>query len=422
MDFDYSIENLSDSIQNPKTKLYFNEVYQTYINKNYRSSTVMLYSVLICDLVFKLRDLRDIYSDIKAEKILKEIEEMQKANPVSPEWETKLIELIKARTNLLEASDIVAIESLQKFRHLSAHPVLSNSDLLFSPNKETVQSLIRNILEGVLTNPPFFSNKIFDTMLEDLVEVKDSIHEDEALEKYVVSRYVSRLKPNDFHKIFRSLWKIVFVATDEKSSLHASLVYRVLGILTAQQKELCITFIKAESSYYSNITKDFKISALIHYLAKFPEIYSLLEPSLKLLIQKQSRDGGELQFVSWFLNKTIKEHFEKLTPDSIDDLPSDTFNFMEEISQNNGNVADFIDFLINYFNESCTFDQSNRRLRNISDCLKDKLTLKQANRLLYLANSNIQIYKSWYVPDRIRDIVKIFEEEINKELYNNIFE
>lgn len=150
MDFDYSIENLSDSIQNPKTKQYFQEVYQTYINRNYRSSIVMLYSVMICDLVFKLRDLRDIYSDTKADKILNEIEDMQAKNPISPEWESKLIEFIKTRTNLLESSDIVAIESLQKFRHLSAHPVLSNSDLLFAPNKETVQSLIRNILEGIL--------------------------------------------------------------------------------------------------------------------------------------------------------------------------------------------------------------------------------------------------------------------------------
>lgn len=421
MDFDYSIENLADSIQNPKTKLYFNEVYQTYINKNYRSSTVMLYSVLICDLVFKLRDLRDIYSDSKADKILKEIEEMQTANPTSPEWESKLIEFIRTRTNLLESSDIIAIESLQKFRHLSAHPVLSNSDLLYSPNKETVQSLIRNILEGILSSPPFFSNKIFDTMLNDLVEVKDSVYEDEALEKYVVSRYVSRLKRNDFHKIFRSLWKLVFVATDEKSTLHANLVYRVLGILTSQQKALCVELIKTESDFYSNITKDFKISALIHYLSKFPEIYVLLKPSLKLLIESQSKDEGELQFVSWFLSGSIKEHFESLEPSSISDLRSDTFNFMESISINNGDVNIYRDFLIKYFNESNSFDQSANRLRTMADCLKGKLNLKQAKRLLRFANSNPQIYYSWYVPERIKEIVQTFEDDIDKDSYKHIY-
>ena len=38
-------------------------------------------------------------------------------------------------------------------------------------------------------------------MLNDLVDVKDSVYEDESLEKYVVSRYVSRLKRNDFHNV-----------------------------------------------------------------------------------------------------------------------------------------------------------------------------------------------------------------------------
>ena len=130
MNFDFSIESSIDKIQNARTKEYFKEVYQTFVNGNYRSSIVMLYSVLICDLVYKLRDLRDIYREVKAKKILDEIEEMQKQNPNSPDWESKLIEFIKTRTSLLEPSDIVAIESLQKFRHLSAHPVLNNSDLL----------------------------------------------------------------------------------------------------------------------------------------------------------------------------------------------------------------------------------------------------------------------------------------------------
>lgn len=192
MNFDYSIETSLEKIQNYKTSQYFQEVYQTYINKNYRSSVVMLYSVLICDLVFKLRDLRDIYSDSKAKNIIDEIEDLQTKKPTSSEWESKLIEAIKTRTNLFEPSDIVAIESLQKYRHLSAHPVLTNSDLLFTPNRETVQSLMRSILEGILTNPPFFSNKIFDAMLADLVEVQESLYEDQALRKYVVSRSMVR--------------------------------------------------------------------------------------------------------------------------------------------------------------------------------------------------------------------------------------
>src|SRR5690554_6104345 len=152
MSKDFSIESSIEQIQNINTKKYFHEVYQTFVNGNYRSSVVMLYSVLICDLVYKLRDLRDLYNDEKAGKILKDIEQLQNINAKSPEWESKLIEFISSRLTLLEPSDIVAIESLQKYRHLSAHPVLTHSDLLYNPDKDTVRSLIKSILSGVLIN------------------------------------------------------------------------------------------------------------------------------------------------------------------------------------------------------------------------------------------------------------------------------
>ena len=231
MNYDFSIESSIDKIHNTNTKEYFKEVYQTFVNGNYRSSIVMLYSVLICDLVYKLRDLRDIYGDSKARKILEEIDSLQLTNSKSPEWETKLIEFISNRTTLLEPSDIVAIESLQKFRHLSAHPILTNSDLLYSPNKDTVQSLIRNILDGVLTNPPFFSNKIFDTFLNDLADVKEKITEEDGLEKYLNSRYLKQLKDTDFKKLFRSHWKIVFISDDVKSIENRTINFNALKIL-----------------------------------------------------------------------------------------------------------------------------------------------------------------------------------------------
>ena len=94
---------------------------------------------------------------------------------------------------------------------------------------------------------------------------------------------------------------------------------------------------------------------------------------------------------------------------------------MEDISQNNGEVQVYRDFLIKYFNDSNSFDQSKSRIRNIADCLRDKITLQQAKRLLNYSNSNSQIYYSWNVPDRIIEIVKNFETDIDKNLYENIY-
>jgi len=51
---DISIEKLKDSIYNQKTKVYFEEVFSSYLVQSYRSALVMLWTVLICDLWFKI--------------------------------------------------------------------------------------------------------------------------------------------------------------------------------------------------------------------------------------------------------------------------------------------------------------------------------------------------------------------------------
>jgi len=73
----------------------------------------------------------------------------------------------------LEAADYQHLVNLQKLRHLSAHPVLSGSHLLFSPNKETTRSLIRNALEAVLLKPPIFSKKIVGEFVFDIAAKKE---------------------------------------------------------------------------------------------------------------------------------------------------------------------------------------------------------------------------------------------------------
>ncbi len=52
----------SEDIYFAKTKEYFSEVISNYASGNYRSAVVMLYSVAICDLLFKLKELCDMYN------------------------------------------------------------------------------------------------------------------------------------------------------------------------------------------------------------------------------------------------------------------------------------------------------------------------------------------------------------------------
>lgn len=160
----FSIENIAEDIHFSRTITYFKEVISSYQNENYRSAVVMLWSVAVCDIVYKLESLIDIYSDATARLIIQEMTALQDANPTSSSWEITLIDDVFKKTKLLDSSEYENLRFLQKQRHLSAHPVLNQNKELHSPNKDTVRSLLRNTLEGLLTKPPFYTNKILEEL------------------------------------------------------------------------------------------------------------------------------------------------------------------------------------------------------------------------------------------------------------------
>ena len=165
---EFSLESVSEKIYFDKTKEYFREVLSSYHNNNYRSSVVMLWSVVVCDILYKLQHLVNLHNDPKVIDILNKIQNIQESNPKSSEWEMKLIEESWRNTELINNIEYANLEYLQTQRHLSAHPVLRHDSELHSPSKETVRALLRNSLEDVLIKPPFYANKIFDELVLDI--------------------------------------------------------------------------------------------------------------------------------------------------------------------------------------------------------------------------------------------------------------
>ncbi|UII55434.1 hypothetical protein LS684_17640 [Cytobacillus spongiae] len=143
---EHNLAELVEGIYHQKTKEYFEEVLSSYEHQNYRSAVVMLYTVVICELIFKLNDLKDIHNDLKAKKILEDLEADKEDNPVSPDWENNLIEKAFKEAKLLENDVYIHITTLKRYRNLSGHPVLNSIEILHRPNKELVQSLMINML------------------------------------------------------------------------------------------------------------------------------------------------------------------------------------------------------------------------------------------------------------------------------------
>jgi len=207
---DYSIESSADDIVDPRSRRYFAEVHGCYSAGYYRSAVVMLWSVVVTDILFKLDQLASAYGDRTAQAILTEIGDSRKNNPKSPEWEAELVNKVASRTDLLDQAEHSSLQSLQAHRHLSAHPVMTGGDALFSPNKETARAHIRNALDGVLTKPPIMSRKVFDAFLEDVEQISRLSPGPDGLKKFLEAKYFRHFSAATFIHVFKlrqqNLW------------------------------------------------------------------------------------------------------------------------------------------------------------------------------------------------------------------------
>lgn len=324
----YSIVQNSERIYHPKTKEYFNEVIQSYINGSYRSAVVMLYSVVMCDLIYKLQDLKELYDDETAEKILTKIEDEQKHNPSNPgSWEALLIEEVKTRTHLLGPSDKVNIDTLRQHRHLSAHPVLTQEDLLLAPNKETVRALIRNSLEGLLLKNPIMSKKVFITMLEDLEQHRNFFSDEESLENYIESRYLKNTNEHVINTIFKDLWSITFSCVTDPCKANRKINYLTLKILYKRYKHSLLKYIEKTPIPFNKFSEDNEnvLIMLTEFLGNYPELYNNIESHNQTKLRAAIQRKWKFKIRSPFLKDSFEAHLKYL----ISDMHSEEHGFSE---------------------------------------------------------------------------------------------
>lgn len=303
----YSIEQNAERICHPKTREYFNEVLQSYVNGSYRSAVVMLYSVVMSDLIYKLKDLKELYDDVTAKSILENIEEEQKRNPSNPgSWEGVLIEEVKTRTLLLEPIDKISIDSLRMHRHLSAHPVLTQQDLLSTPNQETVRALIRNMLEGLLVKNPVMSKRVFDTIVEDLAQHKNFFTENSALEGYIESRYLKNTNEQMINAIFKELWGITFNCKSDPCRLNWGINYRRLKILYKKFRATLLSYIQ-ENPILFNKFKEEESILLRHteFYGDTLELYQFVESHNQTKLKARIEKHWKFKIRSPFLRENI---------------------------------------------------------------------------------------------------------------------
>lgn len=394
---DFSIDLQSEKIYSHKTKEYFAEVVKSYYNESYRSAVVMLYSIVVADLVYKTEELKELYNDASAIEILNEIGQLQERNPNSPEWETKFIELIKTKTNLLEPSDYLNITTLQKHRHLCAHPVLTQSFELYRPNKETTRAHIRNMLEGVLLKPAFLSRKIFEDLLINLSSIKTIIYDEKQLENHLKAKYFNRFDSKIIISIFRSLWKVTFKLINSECDINREINLKTLIILLKNHYAILLETIEAEVDYYSDLNEK-NLGSLVLLLNANPIVFNKLNDSAKILIKNIIEKSADTDTSAIFLSKDIKTHFKKILDISwesgyeYDYITSESILIAFNFALNEGSRELAFDFLIKMFGKSNQFDIADTRFDNLIMPRINEFTKVELKEIVKEINGNSQIY------------------------------
>ncbi|NLP41809.1 MAG: hypothetical protein GX348_06355, partial [Veillonellaceae bacterium] len=284
---DYCLESAHQRIYNTITKNQFSEVIKSYNSQNYRSATVMLWSVVVCDLVYKLQELETVYKDPGAASILEYIKSEQESKPTSSEWEMEIFKRANKSTGLISLKLQADLEYMQKNRHCCAHPVMTSEYKLYTPSKDLVRSFIRLALEELLTKSPIMHTKSFNSFLADANSIYPQMeYEQKRYFRYLDNKYFSRLDRVGIQYYFKTLWKFVFTLENEQCDLHRYNNYLILLHLFAENRELLTTIIQEEQHHFSNISNNDPIKKLlVDFLSKHTHVFKLLNDTAKVQIE-----------------------------------------------------------------------------------------------------------------------------------------
>ena len=417
----------SEDIYFEKTREYFKEVISSYAIGNYRSANVMLYSIAICDILFKLQELVDMYNDSVAAEILSsyKINSNQASSKSKSAWEKDFVETVHKKTELLDLEAYTHLIHLYEDRNFSAHPALNKTYELISPSPETTIANIKNILQEILVKPPIFITKVIDTLLKDLDE-KSSLFEysEESLKTYLNNKYFSRMPKSMKANTFRSLWKICFkLFEDDDCCKNRTINRKAIETLTDNPDLTPEEIIKNDIQFYT-VAIDSKCEwSLIVYLAHFPSLYKCLSDETKIQIDKHIESNYNGKLISWFKHNDLIEHTNYLISEPKHVIEEQTIDFMKKTYSENGNLSFLFDFFIECFGESCCFDTADERFELIIKPHLNAFSNDQFDVLFRHIDNNYQIYGRRTAYSSNTFIIKTYikkNKRFDSEKYTNI--
>lgn len=426
---EFSVESSQDYIYEKKTKDIYKEVISCFINHNYRSTIVMLYTIVICDLIYKLQELRDIYQDEKANSILRDMEQKQNSNPTSPDWEDFLMKEIRDKTELLSLIEFDNIKQLKKYRNLSAHPVLNNRDILYSPSRELTLAQIRAMVEAVLAKPPLLSKKIIDDFLEDIESNKlfflnaDNECDTKSFKAFLKIRYFRFMGKSLKKSLFKALWKFVFIIDNADCDRNRDINFYALDCLYQESMDILKEYVKEEPQYFSFSGQYYPLIYI--FLIKNPELFICFQDDVKITIRKVYENNEVVaKILGVFLAKDIETHCNKLE------------EFYKECTYHDDHLKTYLRLLYEYADKVCkkfvvlqcyikifssaySYQEAANRFRFFVEPYLRYMDGHEISMLIDSINSNRQIYESYDIERKI-SLVDVYAKKFFGEDYSTL--
>lgn len=417
---DFSVELAAERIQNHRTREYFSEVYQDYVAGSYRSATVMLWSVVVCDLLFKLEEMRDAYHDTTASSILRDLEGRRTGNLSSPEWESHLLDLVSSRTSLLEIGDCETLRNLHAHRHLSAHPVLDQSDTLYSPTREQVRAYMRAALESVLTKPSLLTRKALDAFTDDVCTKAPILPDEGSFCSYLEAKYFNHLTPVVLGQLFRGVWNITFHAPDTQGEENRRSLFRALCLLYEVAGDVCESAVHNEPSYFSEIgVSDTQLGLLSAFLSRHPQTWFVLTDQARAPIRAFLDRNADSYALAWYCDESVELHLQHLVERIREGTQTPslaTFPALHDVAAENG-VADIVHQLgILYYGRSGNFNRADDVYSKAVRPFLSEYTLDSFRSLLSTIETNYQTYNRGLARRDHSEIAVAVRERFEHEL------
>ncbi|XID95033.1 hypothetical protein ACF3MZ_11180 [Paenibacillaceae bacterium WGS1546] len=446
----FILEDEMENVVSSQTKEYLKEVVSSYNHGNYRSAIVVLYTVVIFDLIEKMKTLSEIYNDEKAREILEEIEKKQKEEKKSSDWERVLVELVNKNTQLIDDMEKEKIDYLKLCRNYSAHPIYNNEYKLNNPTKEETRALIRNCFEIVFKKEPLLSKKILEDLIKDSKNYQQKLGED-GLEPFLKARYFSKINDKVKKYIFDSLWKFVFKLENGDCHSDRSFNYYTLFYLVKYDEKLYYEVVKENPSRYSQIEiKETKgglkeyiyeyentNSALIFFLAQYNSFFNHLTEDGKQIIRRLATKNFRFITVACYAFENIEAQLDALRKvhllfytstssswvdvNSYDSLHHEDLVLLYQQSKERGDEGTVKKYIIEYFGGSCTFNGASRIWRLIESIIHE---FNESEFALLLKNMNgcYDIYNNHDLNKMINKVNGAYEGKFHKALDYTIYD